>query len=348
MAQIEPRHPTQPTVSIIVPNYNHAAFLEERINSILDQTFQDFELIVLDDASTDHSTDTLKRLLSNKDHHSCFNKKNSGSTFLQWDRALAMAKGELIWIAESDDVADPTLLAKLVEPFADDAVALAYCQSLAINEQSVVTANLVGWTDCFSKHLWKHDFVMDGTYFAVNFMSIKNVIPNASAVVFRRSLYVSPPSLRPDFKLGGDLLLWVSMMHGRKIAYIAEPLNRYRFHATTVRRLQSSLYLSECSAITHWILDHTQAWDSPGDLCVLKQHLLDLWFSIGLEPASPISWQKQHQTYAFLFKLYGPLLILGLLQRLPISAWRQTLPLRIWWKLGWRSLGRKIVRRLSA
>ena len=247
----------------------------------------------------------FRSLLKHHPHQACFNQANSGSTFLQWDRALAMARGKLIWIAESDDVADPTLLEKLVKPFADEAVAMAYCQSLAIDSQSEVTANLIGWTDAISRHLWRHDFVIDGSYFAINFMSIKNVIPNASAVVFRRSLYVSPPSLRPDFKLGGDLLLWVSMMHERKIAYIAEPLNRYRFHANTVRRLQSSVYLRECTAITRWILDHTQAWSSRDDLCVLKQHLLALWLSIGLEPASPLSWRKQQQTYSFLFRQIG-------------------------------------------
>jgi glycosyltransferase involved in cell wall biosynthesis len=332
----------QPKVSVIVPNYNHAVFLRERLESILNQTYRHHELIILDDASSDASVEVIHECLSGIDYQLILNKTNSGSTFLQWDRALAMAKGELIWIAESDDIADPTLLEKLVQTFRDDDVALAYCQSLAINVQSEVTANLIGWTEAISKHLWRHDFVMDGTYFAVNFMSVKNVIPNASAVLFRRPLYVSPPSLRPDFKLGGDLLLWVSIMHGRKIAYVAEALNRYRFHATTVRRLQSSVYLSECSAMTRWIIENTGAWDSPGDLCVLRQHILDLWFSIGLEPAAPRLWFKQQQAYAILFKLYGANLIPRLLVLLPSSAWRRTLRLRTWWSLGWRSVWNKL------
>ncbi len=179
-------------------------------------------------------------------------------------------------------------------------------------------------------------------------MSIKTIIPNAGAVVFRRSLHASPPSLRPNFKLGGDLLLWVSIMHGRKIASIAEPLNRYRFHATTARHMQSSVYMNESSAITQWILNHTQAWRSPGEILLLRQHRLDLWFSIGLEPASLLSWQKERDTYRFLHRLYGPKLIARLLQRLPISAWRLTLTMRMWWDLGWRSLRRKIGRRLPA
>ncbi|MFM7236573.1 MAG: glycosyltransferase family 2 protein [Cyanobium sp.] len=337
----------QPKVSIVVPNYNHAAFLRERLESILNQTYLDYELIILDDASSDSSVEIIQECLSGVNYKLQLNKTNSSSTFLQWDRALAMAEGDLIWIAESDDTAHPTLLEKLVHTFIDDDVAMAYCQSLAINAQSEVTANLVGWTEAISRHLWKQDFVMDGTYFAINFMSIKNVIPNASAVLFRRSLYVSPTSLRPDFKLGGDLLLWVSIMHGRKIAYIAEALNRYRFHTTTVRHLQSSVYLSECSAITQFILEHTKALECPGDLCVPREHLLDLWFSIGLEPAAPGLWYKQQQAYSTLFKLYGVNLIPRLLGLLHLSAWRRTLWLRMWGSLGWRSVRNKLGKQIS-
>lgn len=337
----------QPRVSIVVPNYNHAAFLRERLDSILNQTYPFHELIVLDDASTDTSVDVIHECLSGTEYQLLVNEANSGSTFLQWDRALALAKGELIWIAESDDVADPTLLEKLVQTFRDRHVALAYCQSLAINEQSEVTANLIGWTEAISRHLWNQDFVMDGTYFAINFMSIKNVIPNASAVVFRRSLYNSPAALRPDFRLGGDLLLWVSIMHGRRIAYVAETLNRYRFHARTVRRLQNFIYLSESAAITRYVLELTKAWESPGDLCTPKQHLLDLWFSIGLEPAAPKLWVKQQYAYAVLFKLYGTLLIPKLLWLLPSSAWRRSLRLRMWGLLGWRSVWTKLSKKLT-
>ena len=52
---------SHPRVSVIVPNYNHQRFLDERVQSIFAQTFQDFEVILLDDASTDQSVDILKR-----------------------------------------------------------------------------------------------------------------------------------------------------------------------------------------------------------------------------------------------------------------------------------------------
>jgi glycosyltransferase involved in cell wall biosynthesis len=339
---------TTPKVSVIIPNYNHSAYLEERLASVVGQTFQDFELIILDDCSPDNSVEVINRCLGDYPHRLIVNQVNSGSTFAQWDRGISLARGELIWIAESDDVAAPDLLATLVEKLEDKQVAMAYCQSFGINETSIVTAQLKGWTDHISSHLWRHDFIIDGTFFALNFMAIKNIIPNASAVVFRRQHYTSPYLLKPNYKLGGDLILWVSIMNGRSLAYAAKPLNYYRFHTNTVRRSQSSSYLIECCSLTDWILEITRAWEQPSNLALLRAHLACLWFSIGLEPASAKNWWVHRKAYCLLYKLHGPWFVWICIRRLPVSLWRLTLPQRLWWKLGFRSLWLKIQRTLGS
>lgn len=102
-------------VSVIVPCYNHARFLKQRIDSILNQTYQDFELILLDDHSTD---DSYSICLSYKDNphvvHVETNKQNSGKPFKQWEKGIRLAKGEYIWIAESDDYAGKEFLSNTV------------------------------------------------------------------------------------------------------------------------------------------------------------------------------------------------------------------------------------------
>src|ERR1700756_5018477 len=99
-----------PTVSVIVPNYNHARFLPKRIDSILRQSFQDFELILLDDCSTDDSRSILSQHASDPRVRIEFNQVNSGSPFKQWNRGVGLARGQYIWIAESDDYADERFL----------------------------------------------------------------------------------------------------------------------------------------------------------------------------------------------------------------------------------------------
>src|SRR5436190_2458977 len=98
-----------PRVSVIVPNYNHAPFLERRIESVLRQTFQDYELLIMDDASTDSSPDIIARYGKLPKVRILLNDRNSGSPFHQWNKGVNEAKGDFIWIAESDDYADPHL-----------------------------------------------------------------------------------------------------------------------------------------------------------------------------------------------------------------------------------------------
>ena len=125
-----------PTVSVIVPNYNHAAFLEQRIDSVLNQTFQDFEIILIDDCSTDDSVDFLNKFKNHpKVSHFILNEKNSGSPFGQWQRGIELAVGNYIWIAESDDFAEVDFLEKTVSVLnAKPSTVLAYSDSRIIDE----------------------------------------------------------------------------------------------------------------------------------------------------------------------------------------------------------------------
>jgi glycosyltransferase involved in cell wall biosynthesis len=102
------------SISIIVPNFNHASFLKERPDSVFNQTYQDFEVILLDDCSTDNSLEVLQEYANHpKVAHFVINEQNTGSTFKQWKKGIELAKGEWIWIAESDDWCEPSLLQEL-------------------------------------------------------------------------------------------------------------------------------------------------------------------------------------------------------------------------------------------
>ena len=124
-------------VSVIVPNYNYAAYLEERIESVLNQSYQDFELIILDDCSTDNSRILIEQYRSDPHvSHIVYNEVNTGSPFKQWAKGIELAKGEYIWIAESDDTASTSFLSELV-PQLDSSpdVVLAFSHSFLIDSE---------------------------------------------------------------------------------------------------------------------------------------------------------------------------------------------------------------------
>ena len=223
-------------VSVIVPCYNHAPYLKQRIESILNQTYQNFELILLDDVSPDKSAEIL---FSYKDHpkvsHCIINEKNSGSTFHQWNKGMQLAQGELIWIAESDDVADLSFLETLVEPFQQNPnLVLAYSQSHRMDSQGNITGTWKDYTDNLNSKKFEKDFIINGLDYINEFLIVKNTIPNASAVVFKKETYLSVNGANPNLKLIGDWAIWSKIAAQGDIFFYAKELNFFRYHELSV------------------------------------------------------------------------------------------------------------------
>lgn len=215
-------------VSVIIPNYNHANFLCQRINSVLNQTFQDFELILLDDCSTDNS----KKLLDQYRHHPrvsqvIYNEQNSGSTFRQWKKGIDLAKGDFIWIAESDDWCECTLLESLVEPLISNArFVVSYCSSLNVREDHVESLAITSDFLHLKKNGedWRRMNLLD-----------QISITNASAAVFRKDAVAGVAFNQVQkYKLIGDRLFWYQLAKGGDVYTTAKFLNYCRRHQANV------------------------------------------------------------------------------------------------------------------
>ena len=212
-----------PTVSVIVPNYNHGPYLRRRIDSILAQTRQDFELILLDDASTDGSREILKSYAKLPNVQVRFNASNSGSPFHQWNAGVREARGEYIWIAESDDAAEPELLERLTGRLEKHPKAgIAYCQSWDVAADETRIGSRREYTRDLDIGLWDEDFIMDGREVCRRFMSLRCIIPNASAVVFRRLVYERAGGANESCRYCGAWLIWARMLKRSDLAFCAE------------------------------------------------------------------------------------------------------------------------------
>src|SRR6516225_8534922 len=126
-----------PSVSVIVPNYNHARYLRRRVDSIVDQTYQDFELILLDDCSTDGSREVLQSYADDPRVRIEFNDENTGTPFKQWNRGERMV---------------PVLEEQ-------SEVTFAYCRSWRVGEDEQIRGYADSYLDRFDALHWKSDFV---------------------------------------------------------------------------------------------------------------------------------------------------------------------------------------------
>lgn len=229
-------------VSVIVPNYNYEQHIHARLDSVCQQKYPIYELIVLDDQSTDGSVPVIDKYLDTLTYDRCLivNEENSGSVFRQWRRGLALSSGDLVWIAEADDLCELDMLDMLVPAFDDPDVVLAYCQSQQIDEHGVMLANdYLDYTSDVSDK-WKENHVADGLEEIGHALSIKNTIPNVSAVVFRRTALVTALETIGeqlfDYRVAGDWLVYMHVLRQGKAFYCSQPLNKHRRHTISVTK----------------------------------------------------------------------------------------------------------------
>jgi len=208
-----------------------------RIKTILKQSYQDFELILLDDCSTDNSVEILS---SYKNHskvsHLLINPTNSGSPFKQWVKGIKLAKGDYIWIAESDDYCELNFLEKLMESMYEGGVVLAFCASNIIDESGTKKGRHK-WADALNPTRWESSFKNTGKNEIMQYLRYRNTITNASAVIFK-AIAVKNITYPLDMKFCGDWYFWIEILKQGNIVYEKQQLNYFRRHATTTRYIK--------------------------------------------------------------------------------------------------------------
>mgnify|MGYP000846408935 FL=1 len=216
-----------PLVSVIIPGYNHAPYLRERIDSVLEQDYPNFEVFLMDDCSSDNSREIMEEYRG-KEHIKdiLFNDRNTGNTFIQWKKGIVIANGEYIWIAESDDVAEKSFLTKMVAKLQTVADAVyAFSHSTIIGANGELLPNI--WD---GRSRYSHDGIYESRFFCLTRMIFYNAPYNASMVVFRKRFFAEIPDDYLQFRHNGDYCFWLLMSMMGRVLEVNEPLNRFRQH----------------------------------------------------------------------------------------------------------------------
>lgn len=231
-----------PQTSAIVPNFNYARYLPERIDSLAAQTRPVSEIVVLDDASSDNSIEMLRmlHLYTQPQLVVVRNPENSGSVFRQWLDAARRGTGELLWIAEADDAADPRMLETLEKAMrCDTGIVMAYCQSSRVDALGdVIAQDYLGYTDDLSSQRWRSTYTATGAEEVEAGLAVKNTVPNVSAVLFRRKALLAVLERHIDeileYRVAGDWVVYLHLLRLGRIHYEPRVLNRHRFHGANV------------------------------------------------------------------------------------------------------------------
>ncbi|WP_319402162.1 glycoside hydrolase family 99-like domain-containing protein [uncultured Anaeromusa sp.] len=231
-------------VSAVLPNYNYGHYLKQRLRSILDQSYPVYEIIVLDDCSSDDSRQRFQEFCEQEPSVVPLvfrpNAHNSGSVFRQWAKGMAASRGEYVWIAEADDLCLPEFLEEAMQPIEqNDQVVLSYTQSQQMGSDGTILADdYLGYTDDIDQEKWKKSYVREGVEEIQDTLVVKNTIPNVSAAVMRRQDMNAVVEELARYKVAGDWCYYVWLLQKGKIAYSPKALNLHRRHEQSVTQAE--------------------------------------------------------------------------------------------------------------
>ncbi len=210
-----------PKVSVCIPTYNSAPFLAQTIDTILSQTFNDFELIIIDDASRDETVDII-RLYAEADPRIVFirNERNLGLAG-NFNRCLELAQGELIKYVLADDYfLHSEALSLFVRAMEDPKISLAASGRLVVDKDGIPLRVASHYREGLCRP--GIDIIRDGLF------RFHNSIGEPTAVIFRRSQ--AKRGFDSRYRQILDLEMWFHLLEQGRFFYLADPLVAFRVH----------------------------------------------------------------------------------------------------------------------
>jgi len=224
----------KPLVSVCIPAYNGERYLKECIDSILAQTFTDFELLIIDDSSSDKTFEIAQEYAKNDSRIKVFkNEKNLGLVG-NWNRCIELAQGEWIKFVFQDDLIVSNCLERMLQA-CDTECKIAFCRrsflfeegtsektkqiynSLALPEKKYIPFNKHISADTCCKSMLK--------YLGINFIGEPTVL------MIRKSAFEQFGSFNPYLIQICDLEMWIRIASNVGITYIPETLAYFRVHS---------------------------------------------------------------------------------------------------------------------
>jgi len=211
-------------ISVVMTSYNYEYCIRDAIESVINQTYKDWELIIVDDASTDNSVGVIKQYLNDSRIKLFVNPKNLGlSASLQ--RGIKEVSGNWIAFLESDDIFEPNSLEEKVKAISTGADLIFTELEMFGDEEKIHKYKTLYFRDV-------EEFLkLEQSGFVENFADIiirTNVIPTFSVVMLKKKL-LKNCDFNPVCKASLDYYLWAQLAD-RKIYFLKKKLTKWHMH----------------------------------------------------------------------------------------------------------------------
>ncbi|WP_080780528.1 glycosyltransferase family 2 protein [Chryseobacterium phocaeense] len=208
--------------SILVAHYNNGKYFRDCYNSLIAQTYENWEVIIVDDASTDNSLEIIEDIIKNDSRFRLYrNATNQGCGYTKRE-CMKYAEGELCAYLDPDDALYTDTLKKMTEEFAKNDIAAAYSQMMLCNE-NLTPEKVFASTKQICNNRY---FFNCPTQFAHFF-------------TFKKETYLKTSGINPNLKSAVDQDLYLKILEHGSVKYIKEPLYLYRLHSNGISQHSS-------------------------------------------------------------------------------------------------------------
>jgi glycosyltransferase involved in cell wall biosynthesis len=235
-----------PKISVIIPVYNSEKYLDEAVQSILDQTFSEFELIIINDGSTDSSLAMLKKWAEKDRRIRLFDQENAGRSFTR-NRGLELAESEYIAMLDSDDIALPTRLEVHYEFMENNP------------EVVIVGAQIEGICMKGLSLFYSGTPLFDHNEIETALLNDHGVQLCQGASLMRKSAALKVGGYNEKYTVGEDTDLFLRMALIGKLANVSNVLLKYRQH------IESATNASNSDIYRNSMLRIEKAWLDRGE-----------------------------------------------------------------------------------
>ena len=274
--------------SVVIPLYNKAPYVRKALESVFDQTFRDFELIVVDDGSTDGSFNVAKTVLEGSDiDHQLIHQENAGVSTAR-NNGVAVSHGDFICFLDADDWWAPNFLERmdwLIKEYPDAGIYGSNYSIISRGKQRVAlhipSTGYINYCDCYRK-------------LQMPLTSISVAIP--------QEVFQEFGGFKPHLKLGEDFDLWIRIALTRKVAYLDETLAYYFQDSNPVWRGTGHLTAPEAHML--WNLGYLEPEEKTNPDCkrlidelrvnsLLSYYLSDKYRESAKKELVNVDWHKQ-------------------------------------------------------
>lgn len=221
------------SVSIVIPSYNSEDTILETLESVFSQTYQDFEVIVVDDNSTDNSVKLIEQHFP--DTSIIVKDDSNKGVSATRNFGINQAKGQYIAFLDADDVWLPTKLQAQIASL--DNCRWSYCNSYYFGYRQDGTKKRSDLSNLYSGHIFEH-LLLD------NFLT-------TSTILIEKRLLEAHGLFDENYKILEDWKLWLDIAKSEPIAYVEEPLAKYRVTPGSTSRNAREVYPFHSRLIKH-------------------------------------------------------------------------------------------------